>query len=72
MDSDFDTMQISIRDIEKKISKKTKAIIVPHLYGYTCDLTKLLKLKKKHSVYLIEDCAEALGSYYKKTFREFW
>lgn len=66
VDSDFSTMQISINDIEKKISKKTKAIIVPHLYGYSCDLSKLLKLKKKYNVYLVEDCAEALGSFYKK------
>jgi len=66
VDSDFKTMQISIDDIEKKISKKTKAIIVPHLYGYSCNLTKLLRLKKKYKIYLIEDCAEALGSFYKK------
>ena len=66
VDSDVSTMQISLDDIEKKISKKTKAIIVPHLYGYSCDLSKLLKIKKKYNLFLIEDCAEALGSFYKK------
>ena len=66
VDSDNDTMQISVEEIEKKISKKTKAIIVPHLYGYSCNLSKLIKLKKKYNIFLIEDCAEALGSFYKK------
>jgi len=66
VDSDYDNMQISINDIEKKINKKTKAIIIPHLYGYTCDLDLIKKIKKKYKLYLIEDCAEALGSFYKK------
>ena len=50
--------------IEKKINKRTKAIIVVHLYGVPCNLSKLKKIAKKHNLYLIEDCAEALGSYY--------
>lgn len=66
VDSDFSTMQISIESLEKKITKKTKAIIVPHLYGYSCELSQLLKLKEKYKIFLIEDCAEALGSFYQR------
>ena len=53
VESELSKRQRSIKDIKKKISKKTKAIIVPHLYGYSCDLSKLLKLKKKYNVYLV-------------------
>ncbi len=66
VDSDFETMQISINDLKKKLSKKTKAIILPHLYGYTCDLDEIKLLKKKFKFYIIEDCAEAIGTFYKK------
>jgi perosamine synthetase len=66
VDVEIDTMNIDPSKIEKKISKKTKAIIVVHLYGCPANITKILKLKKKYNLYLIEDCAEAIGSYYKK------
>lgn len=52
--------------IEKCITKKTKAIIVVHLYGHPAEMIKINKLCKKHNLILIEDCAEALGSKYKK------
>ena len=51
--------------IEKKITKKTKAIIVVHLYGHPANLNKIVKLAKKYKLYLIEDCAEALGSFFE-------
>lgn len=52
--------------IEKKITKKTKAIIVVDLYGNMPEIERLIKIAKKHNIYLIEDAAEALGSKYKK------
>lgn len=52
--------------IEKKITNKTKAIIVVHLYGHPSNMTRILKIAKKRKIKIIEDCAEALGSYYKK------
>ena len=52
--------------IQKKITKKTKAIIVVHLYGHPSNMTKILNIAKKNKIKIIEDCAEALGSYYKK------
>ena len=52
--------------IEEKITKKTKAILAVHLYGYPCNMEKLKKICKKHNLFLIEDCAEAIGSAYGK------
>ena len=52
--------------IEKKITKKTKAIIVVHLYGHPSNMTRILNIAKKRKIKIIEDCAEALGSYYRK------
>ena len=52
--------------IEKKITKKTKAIITVHSYGCISNMYKIMKLAKKYKLYVIEDCAHALGTYYKK------
>ncbi len=65
VDVEIDTMNIDPSKIEKKITKKTKAIIIVHLYGCPANITKIMNIKKKYNLYLIEDCAEAIGSYYK-------
>tara|TARA_Y100000591_G_C21849630_1_gene710830 strand:- start:661 stop:1785 length:1125 start_codon:yes stop_codon:yes gene_type:complete len=53
--------------IERKISKKTKAIIIVHIYGQVFNFDKLLKLKKKYKFKIIEDCAQShLGKYNNK------
>ena len=64
-DIDIETGNISINDIKRKISKKTKAIIPVHIAGKSCDMNSLLKIAKKHKLKIIEDCAHGLGSYYK-------
>lgn len=56
---------ISPDDIEKKISTKTKAIIVVHYNGQPADMDKIHELAKKHNIRVIEDAAHAFGSYYK-------
>ena len=66
VDSNQETLQIDVKKIEKKINSKTRAIICPHLYGNMTDMDHLIKLKKKYKLFLIEDCAESFGSYYKK------
>jgi perosamine synthetase len=53
---------ISTNEIEKKITKKTKAIIPVHLYGYLADMKKILSIAKKYRLFVIEDAAEAMGS----------
>jgi len=67
-DIESDTFNISVKDIEKKITKKTKAIILVHYGGQSCDMDKILKIAKKNSLLLVEDCAHALGSKYLNKF----
>lgn len=64
-DVDPDTFNISPKEIEKKITKNTKAIIAVHYGGQSCDIDEILSISKKHGLYLIEDCAHSLGSTYK-------
>ena len=59
------TGNIDCNKIEKKITKKTKAIIIVHMAGYPCEIEKVLKICKKYNLKLIEDCAHSLGSNYK-------
>jgi perosamine synthetase len=66
IDCDLKTWNINIDEIEKKISKKTKAIIVTHIYSFSNDMDKILKICKKYKIKLIEDAAEVLGLKYKK------
>lgn len=61
-DSCVDTWQIDCDDVERKISKQTKAIIAPHLYGHPCDMIRLKEIADVHGLLLVEDCAEALGA----------
>ena len=59
VDSLSDTWQMN------PITDKTKAIVVVHLYGHPCDMDAIMAIAKKHNLYVIEDCAEAIGSKYK-------
>lgn len=53
------------KDIIKKISNRTKAIMVVHLYGQPCEMDSICKIAKDNNLFLVEDCAEAFGSFYK-------
>ena len=53
---------INPKQIEKKISKKTKAIIPVHIYGQCCDMNRIIKIAKKNKIFVIEDCSQSLGS----------
>lgn len=64
VDIDEDTFNISVRDLEKKITAKSKAIIVQHTFGAPAELKKIAGLAKKHNLFLIEDCALSLGAKY--------
>jgi perosamine synthetase len=65
VDSLQDTWQINPEDIIRAITPKTKAILVVHLYGHPCDMQAIKEIASKHRLFLIEDCAEAIGSLYK-------
>jgi len=68
VDIDKNKWTIDINEIKKNITKKTKAIIAVHIYGNPCELGDLVKICKKQSIFLIEDCAEAIGSKYKNKY----
>jgi perosamine synthetase len=65
VDSLHDTWQMDSDDVVKKITKSTRAIMCVHLYGHPCDMEKLVNVAKENNLFLIEDCAEAIGSKYK-------
>lgn len=64
-DIDKQTFNILPDDIEKKITKKTKAILVMHYGGLACDMDKILEIAKKYKLKVIEDAAHAIGAEYK-------
>ena len=63
-DVDILTQNISILDLKKKITKKTKAIICVHLGGIPCDMQSIKKIAIKKKIKLIEDCSQAHGAKY--------
>jgi perosamine synthetase len=61
VDSDLSDWNLSVSEVMSRITSNTKAILVVHLYGLAVDITKLRKLCDTKGIFLIEDCAEALG-----------
>lgn len=56
---------IDVKKIEKKITKKTKAIMVAHIYGRVCDMDAVMELASRYNLRVIEDCCEAQGARWK-------
>lgn len=50
---------IAVEDLESKITPKTKAIMVVHLYGQACKMDTVMEVAKKHGLYVVEDCAQS-------------
>ena len=65
VDSLPDTWQIDPEEVRKSITPKTKAIMAVHLYGHPCEMSVLKEIADEHRLFLIEDCAEAIGSKYQ-------
>jgi dTDP-4-amino-4,6-dideoxygalactose transaminase len=63
-DIDINTFNITPEEIEKKITNKTRAIMVVHYAGMACDMEAISKLSEKYKLILIEDAAHALGAKY--------
>lgn len=55
---------IDPKDLERKITKNTKAVIITHLWGVSCDMDKILQIIKKYNIKLVEDCSHAHGTKY--------
>jgi dTDP-4-amino-4,6-dideoxygalactose transaminase len=63
-DSSANNPNISVEHLKKLITQRTKAIVVVHYAGVGCDIEDILKLAQENNVYLIEDAAQAIDSYY--------
>ena len=61
-DIDLKTRVVTAQTIEKCITKNTKAIVVVHLYGFCAEMPPIMKLAKKHNLFVVEDAAQAIGS----------
>ncbi|MDR1544702.1 MAG: DegT/DnrJ/EryC1/StrS family aminotransferase [Prevotellaceae bacterium] len=70
VEPDIDTYNIDIERIEKKITPKTKAILIVHLYGRAVWSEKLAELAKKYSLKIVEDNAQAIGASHSPTLPE--
>ena len=64
-DVNLDDFNNNIDSIKKNITKKTRAIIPVHFAGNPCNMNKIMEIAKKNNLYVVEDCAHALGSFYK-------
>ena len=67
-DVNFYDANLNFESVKKKINKRTKAIIVVHYAGNSCDMQKFLELKKKYNLILIEDCAHSFMGKFKNQF----
>lgn len=65
VDSLPDTWQMDPNDVKCKISQRTKAIMIVHIYGHPCDMEALTDIARKKNLHIVEDSAEAIGSKFK-------
>lgn len=65
VDTDPNTLNMDLNDLEAKIGSNTRAVSLVHLMGNPCDMDRVLSICRKYDLILIEDCCEALGASYK-------
>ncbi|RKY29099.1 MAG: hypothetical protein DRP61_00245 [Candidatus Omnitrophota bacterium] len=65
VDIDLSTFTIDPDQIEKAITKNTVGILPVHLYGFSCVMERILNLAQKYNLFVVEDCAQALGAEFK-------
>lgn len=65
VDSEPGTWNMDVNKIEKKITKRTKAIMPVHIYGHCCDMDPIMELAKKYNLLVVEDAAQVHGAEYK-------
>tara|TARA_B100000029_G_scaffold315263_1_gene307702 strand:+ start:4124 stop:5374 length:1251 start_codon:yes stop_codon:yes gene_type:complete len=68
VDIDVNTLNVNLNDLEKKITKRTKAILAVHILGNSTNMDKLKKIAKKYKLDLIEDTCESLGSKFNRKY----
>ncbi len=67
-DVERNTWNIDPKEIEERITDKTKAIMPVHLYGNPCNMDEILRIARKHKLYVVEDATESLGAKFKDGF----
>lgn len=65
VDINNETFNFDVKELEKKITSKTKAIMPVHLYGQPVDMDPIIEIAKKYNLFIVEDCAQAIGATYK-------
>jgi perosamine synthetase len=65
VDSLPDTWQMDPDDVRRRITPRTRAIMVVHLYGHPCDMDAIMAIAREYRLLVIEDCAEAFGARYR-------
>lgn len=64
-EADSETGNISVKDIKERITNKTKAIVITHMWGHPCEMDEIVSLAQEKGLFLIEDCSHAHGATYK-------
>ncbi len=67
VDSEPETWNMDVNQVESKVTTKTRAILPVHIYGHPCDMDPILEIARKYNLYVVEDAAEAHGAEYKGT-----
>lgn len=65
VDHNDDDFMMNVDLLEEKITDRTKCIIPVHLYGHIADMDRIMKIAKRHNIYVVEDTAQAHGAMYK-------
>ena len=68
VDCNLNTLNIDIESLKKKITKKTKCLMLVHVLGHCANMDEIMKIVKKNKLILIEDTCESIGSTYKKKY----
>lgn len=64
VDSTRESWQIDPDEVRRHVTKRTKAILIVHLYGQSCNLEAIMEIAREFGVFVVEDCAEAFGTLY--------
>ena len=65
IDSEPETFNLDVKQLESKITERTKALMPMHTYGHPCDMDAILKIADKHNLFVLSDAAECHGAQYK-------
>ena len=65
VDIDHKTFNLDVKKAQKKVGRKTKAILPVHLYGQTADMEPIIELAQKHGLKVVEDAAQSIGAEYR-------